>query len=608
MKTKKILAVVLAFVLCMGLTCTALAANEDTDPPMWQQWGYDSLEEYLTDWDETEEEYYDEVAWFVDYEKWPAWRAEYLAANPWYVSMIMAEDAKDPLWQWFGDESQEAFMEWWGEEGQTYTDVVVDWYLEDIFWEELDKIQNLRDREKMGGPAEGIGVMWMDEYVQFPDEQPTVRNERTMIPIRAFMECTGAVVDYADGVVYLSTPDGTEISFVIGEMTAKVVRGGATETIAMDVATYAENNRTFVPLRFFSQALGYDVFWDADYQTAVVIDADELIGSADANLKVLNGLMKSGSKYDMAKTYKSTGALTGSVKVNDGVSGWKSAKLSMDFSGLSRGMNTDMSMKWDLKDFIALILEMDGETLEAEDAAMLDALGKSDAQILLNADKGELYLQSGMIGQLATVLGGGALQIPANTWLKAAFDLTELAELAELDGLEELEELENVTLGSVLYMAASAEESIFICENFNEAAEAICGLLGDSCFTRTYDGYALNTAAIKAAAAEAELDAFDLRLNLKDSGAIDFSMKVEADGAKISMSVSGNQNKADVTMSLALENEVEISMTVSTATTETTETLRTAPDANALVLDLDALGITDMITESIPTDVSGLLF
>ena len=97
------------------------------------------------------------------------------------------------------------------------------------------------------------------------------------------------------------------------EMTAKVVRGGVTETIAMDVATYAENNRTFVPLRFFSQALGYDVFWDADYQTAVVIDADELIGSADANLKVLNGLMKSGSKYDMAKTYKSTGALTGEL-------------------------------------------------------------------------------------------------------------------------------------------------------------------------------------------------------------------------------------------------------------------------------------------------------
>ena len=285
MKMKKILAVVLAFALCMGLTCTALAAHEDTDPPMWQQWGYDSLEEYLADWDETEEEYYDEVAWFVDYEKWPAWRAEYLAANPWYVSTIMAEDAEYPLWQLLGDESQEAFMEWWGEEGQTYTDVVVDWYLEDIFWAELDKIQNLRDREKMGGPAEGIGVMWMDEYVQFPDEQPTVRNERTMIPIRAFMECTGAVVDYADGVVYLSTPDGTEISFVIGETTAKVIRSGVTETIAMDVATYAENNRTFVPLRFFSQALGYDVLWDGlwsclvDYQQKRGLTVDGVCGA-----------------------------------------------------------------------------------------------------------------------------------------------------------------------------------------------------------------------------------------------------------------------------------------------------------------------------------------
>lgn len=65
---KKLLSLLLAAVLALGLSVSALAW-EDTDPPQWQQWGYDSLEEYLADCGETEEEYYEEIAFFVRQEK-----------------------------------------------------------------------------------------------------------------------------------------------------------------------------------------------------------------------------------------------------------------------------------------------------------------------------------------------------------------------------------------------------------------------------------------------------------------------------------------------------------------------------------------------------------
>ena len=58
---KKLLCIVLAAALVLSLGVGALA-YEDMDPPLWQRWGYNSLAEYLEDWDETEEEYAAEVA------------------------------------------------------------------------------------------------------------------------------------------------------------------------------------------------------------------------------------------------------------------------------------------------------------------------------------------------------------------------------------------------------------------------------------------------------------------------------------------------------------------------------------------------------------------
>ena len=45
---KKLLSLVLAAALILSLGVGALA-YEDMDPPLWQRWGYNSLEEYLAE-------------------------------------------------------------------------------------------------------------------------------------------------------------------------------------------------------------------------------------------------------------------------------------------------------------------------------------------------------------------------------------------------------------------------------------------------------------------------------------------------------------------------------------------------------------------------------
>ena len=44
--------------------------------------------------------------------------------------------------------------------------------------------------------APAVSVQWMGETVAFPDAQPVICADRTMVPVRAIAEAAGAAVDY----------------------------------------------------------------------------------------------------------------------------------------------------------------------------------------------------------------------------------------------------------------------------------------------------------------------------------------------------------------------------------------------------------------------------
>ena len=91
---------------------------------------------------------------------------------------------------------------------------------------------------------------------------------RTMVPIRALAESFGATVDYADGVVTIVDGD-TTVVMNIGEQTY-TVNG---EEANMDTApVIGDGDRTYVPVRFVAEALGYSVtpLYGADGLTSSV--------------------------------------------------------------------------------------------------------------------------------------------------------------------------------------------------------------------------------------------------------------------------------------------------------------------------------------------------
>ncbi len=101
------------------------------------------------------------------------------------------------------------------------------------------------------------------------DTAPQTVAQRVMVPIRAIAEALGADVTWDAGTNGVTLDRaGTSVFMTIGRTTA-MVNGEPTE---MDVAPYAENNRTYVSARYVSEFFGQRVDWDGEGRRVVIAE------------------------------------------------------------------------------------------------------------------------------------------------------------------------------------------------------------------------------------------------------------------------------------------------------------------------------------------------
>ena len=130
-------------------------------------------------------------------------------------------------------------------------------------------------------PVSTIAVQLDGQALTFTDAVPQVKEERTFLPFRAVFEAMGAEVSYdAETNQVSATRDGTTVTMTLGSTEAAVTTGDVTTTLTMDVAPYAAENRTYVPVRFAAQAFGCAVGWDQDDSTVILVDTQKLLQDA----------------------------------------------------------------------------------------------------------------------------------------------------------------------------------------------------------------------------------------------------------------------------------------------------------------------------------------
>jgi hypothetical protein len=108
-----------------------------------------------------------------------------------------------------------------------------------------------------------------------PDVDPYISNDRTLVPIRVIAEELDSVVEWDNDnrAVHISKED-VHILLRIDSYLVEYTNDNETTYTIIDVVPQITGDRTFVPLRLISNALGVGIEWDNDKRT-VYIDSSE---------------------------------------------------------------------------------------------------------------------------------------------------------------------------------------------------------------------------------------------------------------------------------------------------------------------------------------------
>ncbi|WP_176560341.1 alkaline phosphatase [Brevibacillus dissolubilis] len=102
--------------------------------------------------------------------------------------------------------------------------------------------------------------------ISFP-VQPYVANGRTLVPIREISEALGSTVEWDAATRKVTMTKGNDtVTLVIGQ--ANATKNGT--TLPLEVPAQITNGKTFLPLRFVSEALGAKVTWEEASRSAVI--------------------------------------------------------------------------------------------------------------------------------------------------------------------------------------------------------------------------------------------------------------------------------------------------------------------------------------------------
>ncbi|MBB6217782.1 tetratricopeptide (TPR) repeat protein [Anaerosolibacter carboniphilus] len=155
---------------------------------------------------------------------------------------------------------------------------------------------------------EGIQVKVNNELIQL-DVQPTIVNNRVIVPVRAVFEALGIQVGWDETTkTVIGTKDELTIKLPIGNKSA--IKNN--RSVSLDVPATINGGRTLIPLRFIAESIGANVEWDGinkivsismeseEYQVIEVSDVNELIKAIGPNRKII---LKN-SEYNLSEPKK----------------------------------------------------------------------------------------------------------------------------------------------------------------------------------------------------------------------------------------------------------------------------------------------------------------
>ena len=367
-KRNRFAAAALAALLLAGSAPSALAL--DATPPMYQQFGYDSAEEYMDEGPGDGIFDYDTLS--------DHYRQHWDAIH------------KDP----------QIAVDYWGYDDLEGLSIGWDGDLEECYRDTARALTNDDEYELRCQ----LSVQLNGAYVHFADAQPEKVNGRVMVPFRAIAEVLGAEVTYDAGKI-TAKKNGQTLAFSLGgkQLTVTDSAGKTVKTVQLDTAPYKKGGRTYVPVRFFAEAFGLTVQWDQDMQTAVLYDRAALVNDIDSKFTVLNKWIKAQPSTENARTLRTVATISAAYTAFDTIDGNKDYKVDVKAEILANGQATQATVTVDLRVLASYFLgdSQADDVLTAAQAALLrSALSNVKLELLCSADSGDLYLKCPAVAKI----------------------------------------------------------------------------------------------------------------------------------------------------------------------------------------------------------------
>lgn len=472
-----------------------------------------------------------------------------------------------------------------------------DWYtVEQAYVDEI--------KTALGGVPGQIGVMVNGVYVKFPDAAPEISNGRTMIPVRALVETLGGEIGYQGGVVTF-TIDGYVYQFAIGKTTVTVTPAAGNDKdtpkpddIVMDCAPYIKGGRTYVPVRFISEALGYEVGWDGSFQTAVLLDREAVAAQYDETFTILNKVQANqGITMEEGKNYKADvkGNLT--VTAFDTLNGNQTYKADLSASQIlnTESASAKLSLKVsdnvvdDLMQFLISANAPEEDIAEVREAAQMVVDCLEDVELIVTR-KGLGWVRAAALDELAG---------QKNVWMGLELG-AEWGELAFAQTGE-------ATIGSALAAMIDVDSVESLPIEVSPAAQLLYELYGDDKFTTSggvstrtigvddlfavYEamGMALDEADL--AEAKAAFQEFSITMKVDGKGAATMTCVMQTapldgvPGLKLTMDVKQDSGNAAISMTLHIANIGEGRLTLTQTWSATSEKPQDQPPEGAIIVD-----------------------
>lgn len=145
------------------------------------------------------------------------------------------------------------------------------------------------------------------------------RHNRTMVPVRRLAELMGATVDYDAATKGITITRAADTIVLTLDSTTAYQNG---VPFQMDVAPYAENNRTYIPIRYIAEFFCQKVDWKGAQQHVVITENKSVAGSSNVedwaiSMGALLNYENNPKEYDLFGGKHRFGAMPVGSAVND---------------------------------------------------------------------------------------------------------------------------------------------------------------------------------------------------------------------------------------------------------------------------------------------------